>query len=144
MDTFANMQASRKRQQNYTATYPRKKTDKYFQTEAHLSISPLNCCPFACVTKPEQKCRDKRRREKEEQKHLALEMDNTFCTRAHTTGEEVQREVCAQNESLLAHLKGEHSIKRCHRAWQNWSGLALKLILYFNNVQRTRSSWRSC
>lgn len=34
--------------------------DKYFQTAAlivaHLSISPLNCCPFACITKPDQKC----------------------------------------------------------------------------------------
>lgn len=79
-----------------------KETDKYFQTEAHLSTSPLNCCPFARVTKPEQKCRDKKRKEnikEEEQKRLALGMDNTFCARAHTTGEEVQRELCAQNES---------------------------------------------
>lgn len=39
---------------------------------------------------------------------------------------------------LAAHLKGEHSIKRCHGARQNWSGLALKLILYFSNAQRTQ------
>lgn len=73
----------------------------------------------------------------EEQKYLALGMDNTFCARAHTTVEEVQREVCAQNESTLAaHLKGEHSINRCRGARQN--GLALKLILHFSNAQRTQ------
>lgn len=59
--------------------------------------------------------------------------------------EEVQREVWAQNEGLLAaHLKGEHSINRCLGARQNWSGLALKLILYFSNNREHRSSRRSC
>lgn len=54
-------------------------------------------------------------------------MVNTLCATAHTTVEVVQGEVCAQNESLLAaHLEGEHSIKKCHGARQNWSGLALK------------------
>lgn len=56
-----------------------KETNKYFQTEAHLSISLLNCCRFAHVTKPEQKMHwNKTRKEKikgEEQKHLALGME---------------------------------------------------------------------
>ena len=63
---------------------------------------------------------------------------NTLCARAGTMVDEVQGEICDQNESLLAaHLKGEHSINRCHGAGQNWSRLAQKLVLYFNNVQRT-------
>lgn len=86
--------------------------------------------------------RDKTRKKNikgEQQKHSALRTDNTFCAKAHTTVEEVQREVCAQNESLLAaHLKGEHSINRCHGARQNQSGLALTLILCLNNAQRTQ------
>lgn len=58
----------------------------------------------------------------EEQKHLALRIDNTFCAKAHTRVEEVQREVCAQNESLLAaHLKGEHSIRCYGEAEPEWT-----------------------
>lgn len=52
----------------------------------------------------------------EELKCLAPGMDKPpCCARADTMAEEVQGEMHDQNEGLLiAHLKGEHSINRCH------------------------------
>lgn len=83
-----------------------KETNKYFQTAARLSISSLELLPLCtCYKTRTKKCRDKKRKEdvkREEQKHLALGMDNTLCARAHTIVEEVQREVSAQNETLAS------------------------------------------
>lgn len=52
----------------------------------------------------------------EELKCLAVGTDKpTHCHRANTTTEEVQGEIHDQNKGLqVAHLKGEHSINRCH------------------------------
>lgn len=50
-----------------------RETDKYFQTAAHLSISLLNCCPFAHVTKTEQKCTEiKKRRKTSKEKNRSI------------------------------------------------------------------------